>query len=226
MTIQAVATRSRLSVSTDRLRSGTLVRALERDFPQPIMESGEALGWSQPTSNISDRLILWLETDEWGQRENLADLRRIILNLCSVAKAVKFPLRPEIEWPIITRILENTETEVSPAFNELDEETVSFIERLSLREGVSWLQVAIPVFFSGADFEIELFSTEEDEEILAVRVYGSLSASAFRERRHALYKAMKDAGHGELYEVVSVFQRRTRGDGWQAISLYSALSAE
>jgi len=226
MTIQAVATHSRLSVSTDWLKSGALFRALERNFPQP-MESGEALEGLQ-TGNISNPLILWLEADEWGQRENWSELRHILLDLYSVAKTEKSFLdpEPEIDWSIVARILKDTGTEVSPAFNELNEETIEFVKRHSLQEGINWLQTAIPMFFLGADFEIELLSAEEEEDILGVRVYGSLSTSVFRERRHALCKAMKEAGHRRLYEVISIFQRRTRGYGWQAVSWYSALSAE
>ncbi|MBW2130397.1 MAG: hypothetical protein JRH13_13645 [Deltaproteobacteria bacterium] len=192
MTIQAVATHSRLSVSTDRLKSGALVRALERNFPQP-MESGEALEGLQ-TGNISNPLILWLEADEWGQRENWSELRHILLDLYSVAKTEKSFLdpEPEIDWSIVARILKDTGTEVSPAFNELNEETIEFVKRHSLQEGINWLQTAIPMFFFGADFEIELLpSEEEDEELLAVRIYGSLSASRFRELRHAMCKASK-----------------------------------
>jgi len=201
MTIQAVATRSRLSVSTDRLRSEALVRAPGRVFPQP-MKPGKASEWFQTTSNISDRLILWFEVDEWAQRENWADLRHVLLDLYAEAKAEKFfpGSEPEIDWPLVARILKGTETEVSPAFNELNEETIEFVKRHSLQEGINWLQVAVPTFFFGADFEIELLPAEEDEEILAVRVYGSLPTSSFREQRHALCKAMKEAGHRRLYE--------------------------
>jgi len=226
MTIQAVATRSRLSVSADWLKSGVPIRASERAFPQS-MKSGKALEGLQ-TDNISNPLILWLEVDEWGQREHWSDLRHILLDLYSVAKTEKFFLdpEPEIDWSIVARILKDTGTRVSPTFNELNGETLEFVKRHSLQEGINWLQTAIPTFFPGADFEIEIIPGEEEEDILGVRVYGSLSTPVFREIRHALCKAMKQAGHRKLYEVVSIFQRRTRGYGWQAVSWYSALSAE
>jgi hypothetical protein len=82
-------------------------------------------------------------------------------------------------------------------------------------------------FFPGADFEIELLPAEDGEEnMLALRIYGSLSASEFRERRHAMCRAMIEADHRRLYEIISMFQRRMRNDGWQAVSWYSSLSAE
>jgi hypothetical protein len=180
---------------------------------------------SSTESSLSKQFILSLRIgDEWEKKANWTELRNFIQKLRSLVRI--FPSTPEIEWPILAQFLEDSEMEVSPAFNELDDETLSFIERLSLWDGISWLQVAIPKFFFGADFEIEILPAEEEEDILGVRVYGSLSTSVFRERRHALCKAMKEAGHRRLYEVISIFQRRTRGYGWQAVSWYSALSAE
>lgn len=228
MTSQAIATPGRLSIPADHFKRRPFTGASADAFAHPTKAEEESTGLPTTGNILSDRLTLSLEIgDEWGKRENWAELRSIILNLRSLARASMFPLSPEIEWPIATPLLEDTETEISPAFNKLNEEAIEFVEQLSLREGVDWLQVAIPYFFSGADFEIELLPAEEEKEnMLAVRVYGSLSASEFRERRHAMCKALREAGHKRLYEVISIFQRRTRNDGWQAVSWYSSLSAE
>jgi len=80
-------------------------------------------------------------------------------------------------------------------------------------EGINWLQIAIPRFFFGADFEIEILPAEEEGDILGVRVYGSLPTSVFHKRRHALCKAMKEAGYRRLYDVISIFQRRIKQGG-------------
>ena len=107
----------------------------------------------------------------------------------------------------------------------VNEETEEYVEQFSLREGVNWLRRAVPKYFPAADFEIDLLPAEEGEEnMLALRVYSSLSASEFREKRHLVCKAMLDADYKNLYNVISIFQRRTRNYGRQALSWYSPFS--
>ncbi len=78
---------------------------------------------------------------------------------------------------------------------------------LVAKKEIHWLQTAVPKYFSGADFEIEILPAEGEEDILGVRVYSSLSMPAFHERKHALCKAMEKAGYKSLYETISIFQR-------------------
>ena len=122
--------------------------------------------------------------------------------------------------------LKDTKILVFPKRSILNGETEEFIEKYQLRNGINWLQTAIKDFFPDADYEIEILASEDGEEnMLALRVYGSLSASEFREQRHAICKAMISAGHKNIFEVISIFQRRMRNDGRKAISCYSLLVA-
>jgi hypothetical protein len=230
-------TSEHLSFPADRLKRMSFTGAPPNILPsaRPIGAGDEAIDLPM-TGNFSSYSLppLLLEIgDEWGHQTNLAEVRNIILNHSSGyfsalgSLASMFSIRPEMEWSIMTRLLEVTENEIFPACNKLSEETMEFIEQRRLREGVAWLKIATPYFFPGTDFEIELLPAEDGEEnMLALRIYGSLSVSEFRERRHAMCKAMTEADHRRLYEIISIFQRRTRNDGWQAVSWYSSLSAE
>lgn len=229
-------TSEHLSFPADRLKRMSSTGAPPNILPsaRPIRAGDEAIDLPMTGNIFSYSLPLLLEIgDEWGHQTNLAEARNIILNHSSGdssalgSLASMFSVRPEMEWPIVTRLLEVTENEIFPACNKLSEETIKFIEQRRLREGVAWLKIATPDFFPGTDFEIELLPAEVGEEnMLALRMYGSLSASEFRERRHAMCGAMIEADHRRLYEIISIFQRRTRNDGWQAVSWYSSLSAE
>jgi hypothetical protein len=229
-------TSEHISFPADRLKRMSSTGAPPNILPsaRSIGAEDEAIDLSM-TGNFSPcSLPLLLEIgDEWGHQTNLAEARNIILNHSSGGSSAldslagMFSVRPEVEWPIVTRLLEVTENEIFPACNKLSEETIEFIEQHRLREGVAWLKIATPDFFPGADFEIELLPAEDGEEnMLALRIYGSLSVSEFRERRHAMCRAMIEADHRRLYEIISIFQRRTRNDEWQAVSWYSSLSAE
>lgn len=229
-------TSEHISFPADRLKRMSSTGAPPNILPsaRPIRAGDEAIDLPM-TGNVSSySLPLLLEIgDEWGHQTNLAEVRNIILNHSSGGSSAlsslagMFSVRPEMEWPIVTRLLEVTETEIFPACNKLSEETIEFIEQHRLRKGVAWLKIATPDFFPGTDFEIELLPAEDGEEnMLALRIYGSLSASEFRERRHTMCRAMIEADHRRLYEIISIFQRRTRNDGCQAVSWYSSLSAE
>jgi len=229
-------TSEHLSFPADRLKRIPFTGALPNilSSARPVEAGDEAIDLPM-TGNFSPySLPLLLEFgDEWGHQINLAEARNIILNHSSGGSSAlgslagMFSVRPEMEWPIVTRLLEVTENEIFPACNKLSEETIGFIEQHHLREDVAWLKIATPDFFPGADFEIELLPAEDGEEnMLALRIYGSLSAYEFRERRHAMCRAMTEADHRRLYETISIFQRRTHNDEWQAVSWYSSLSAE
>ena len=228
MTSQAMATSSRLSIiPVERFKREPFVEAKGDFFVHLIERENESARLPVTESFLSKQFTLSLKIgDEWEKKANWTELRNFIQKLRSLVRI--FPSTPEIEWPILAQLLDDTGTEISPACNQLNEETIEFIEERHLREGVDWLQIAIPYFFPGADFEIELLPAEDDgeENMLAVRVYGSLSASEFRRRRHAMCKALIEAGHRRLYEIISIFQRRFHGDGWQAVSWYSSLSTE
>lgn len=131
-----------------------------------------------------------------------------------------------MEWAVTPGFFKITGNEIFPMHNILNEDTVTFIKQYRLQQSIAWLFTAVSNFFPGADYEIELLPGENEEEnLLALRVYGSLSTSVFRERRHALCKSMIESGHSNLYEVISIFQRRMRNDGREAISWYSSLVA-
>ena len=122
---------------------------------------------------------------------------------------------------------ERTDSAPTPAFKQLDEETMQFLIERDLTAGVAWLQTATPRFFDGTDFEINLLLTEDGEEnLLALKVYGAFSSSEFRGRMHRICEAMLAANHRRLYEFIGIFQRRVTGSGRKAFSEYSSLSAE
>jgi len=132
----------------------------------------------------------------------------------------------EIELVAKNKFLNATENFVFPAHNILDDDTKIFIEHRQLSADMGWLQTAVSCFFPGTDFELELLPADEEEEnLLALRVYCSLSSSDFRKKRHAICKAMLEAGHENLFRVISIFQRRMHFDGREAFSWYSSLSA-
>jgi len=222
MAIQTVANHSSFSVI-----NMTKIPKFVEDHLSTVKQAMNELEESLFKPNAISNVILRLEKDEWWQQESWNGLRDIIISYLSfVLKGEKSGICLEVDWSAIAPMDEIAGTEISLPIIELDEKTLDFVERFSLQEGVSWLLVTVPEYFNGADFEIELIDAEEDEEILAVRVYGTLSASEFSERRHLLCKAMKEAGHRRLYEIISIFQRRTHGDGWETISWYSSLSEE
>lgn len=203
-------------------------------YPDLIIE-GDETEESPMTNDIPPILPpLLLEVgNEWDRRASLAEASNIIQNILSCNSSFLnslkgiFPIQHSIEWAVVTQPLEVTDTEIFPIVNKLSEETIEFIEQHHLREGVDWLQIVTPDIFPGVNFEIELLSGEDEEEnMLALRVYGSFSNSDFRERRHAMCRAMRENDHRNLYDVISIFQRRICIDGRQLVSWYSSLAAE
>ncbi len=166
--------------------------------------------------------------DPWLCKVDLAEAKNIILNFNAGRQrmAKPFTLR-RLEWPLRYALLDLTDLDLAPVFNKLDEETAQFVVEHDLASGVAWVQAAMPRFFDGADFEIELLPADDEEDnLLGLKVYGWFNSSEFRKRRHAMCEAMLLADHRSFYEVISIFQRRVTGSGWQAFSCYSALSAE
>jgi len=130
----------------------------------------------------------------------------------------------QIEWPNESNLLRSTEIDFSASLNVLDDETEAYIQRLQLTDAVAWLQERVLAFFPGTEYEIGVLPAEDGEDaLLALRVYGAMAAAEFREKRHAISQAMLDAGHRGLYEVISIFQRRTQTSGLQVLSYYCAV---
>jgi hypothetical protein len=140
--------------------------------------------------------------------------------------AGELPPLVRIEWPSQTNLVKRTEIDYSAPLDVLDDETEEYIQRLRLTDAVAWLQPRVSAFFPGLEYEISVLPAEDGEEgMLALRVYGAMSAAEFREQRHAICQAMLDAGHRGLYDVISVFQRRMRTSGRQVLYRYSSVLA-
>ena len=76
------------------------------------------------------------------------------------------------------------------------------------QSSLSWLQDAIPRFFSTNNFEIETCIPENGEDVILVRVYSSLLSSEFRKQRRELFKEMKNEGYDYLNIIICVYQKR------------------
>jgi len=172
------------------------------------------------------KLVLQLG-EEWCGWANLANAIQIVRRRADAALLIGEGLfLNQIEWPSQTNLVRSTELDFSAAINVLDDETEAYIQRLQLRDAVAWLQATVPAFFPGTEYEIGVLPAEDGEDaILALRVYGAMSAAAFREKRHAICQAMLDEGHRGLYEVISIFQRKAQASGRQVFSHYSAVLA-
>jgi len=120
-----------------------------------------------------------------------------------------------------------TEIDISFSCRIADSETAIFIQRNNLSNAIKWLKIVVPHYFPDTNCEIAIIpSGDEDTEVLALRVYGSMQVSQFREQRHLLLTAIKDAGHKKLYDIISIFQRRIEKNEWQRVSCDSyALAA-
>lgn len=131
------------------------------------------------------------------------------------------------EWTAENQVATNTDPITVPLIAKLNEETKELIEKRRLGDGVNWLWKVAPGFFYGADFDLEVLSGEDEEDtVLALKVYGSLSASEFSNQNHALCDAMRETGYNTLYEVISIFQRRIHRYERQAISFDGTLFAD
>jgi hypothetical protein len=170
----------------------------------------------------------WLLDDPWFRKVDLNEVKDIILNFRSVVPcSMKAYIPARIEWSLKPISLEMTKFDLGASFNPLTEEAIDFILEHRLQEGVTWLQTAAPKFFPGANFEIDILPSEDDESnLIALRVYSSFPVREFRKRRHLICEAMLEAGYKHLYEMIIIFQRRVRGGGWQAFSWYSTISEE
>jgi len=193
------------------------------ESPWPAF-GAEAPGARQLPPSELPKLVLRLE-EKWCGWVNLTNAIQIVRRRAEATLpmgVVPFPV--QIEWPSEINLARSTEIDFSAALNALDDETEAYIQRLQLRDAVAWLQATVPAFFPGTEYEIGVLPADDGEEaMLAVRVYGAMSAVAFREKRHAICQAMLDAGHRGLYGVVSIFQRRTQASGRQVLSYYSAV---
>lgn len=113
----------------------------------------------------------------------------------------------------------------SPFFYPYAEDIKVFMANNDLQESVTWLREAASVFFTDSDFEIELLPSEDDESnSIALKVYGAFPVREFRKLRHLICEAMLNANHKPLYEIISIFQRRLRGNGRQEFSNYGDIS--
>jgi hypothetical protein len=132
-----------------------------------------------------------------------------------------------VEWPTQVNVPGSASLRPAPAIR-MSDTALAFAVSHDLLESLRWLKTAVPQFFVGADFEIDLLQAQEDDEddMISLRVYAAFEMSEFRENRHRICRAMLDAGHKSLSEVISIFQRRTRGRGWQELSWYGTASQE
>ena len=191
--------------------------------PWPVFGSEVSVTRRLPGTGLP-KLVLHMG-EEWCRWVNLANAIQIVRRREEDALPMGgVVLSAQIEWPSETNLVRSTEIDFSAAFNVIDDETEAYIQRLQLRDAVAWLQDRVLAFFPGTEYEIGVLPAEDGEDaMLALRVYGAMSAAEFREKRHAICQAMLDAGHRGLYEVISIFQRRTQASGWQVLSYYSAV---
>jgi len=169
---------------------------------------------------------LFLEMgEEWCGWVNAANAVQIVRRRAEATMLKgEFLFLNQIEWPNESNLLRSTEIDFSASLNVLDDETEAYIQRLQLTDAVAWLQERVLAFFPGTEYEIGVLPAEDGEDaLLALRVYGAMAAAEFREKRHAISQAMLDAGHRGLYEVISIFQRRTQTSGLQVLSYYCAV---
>ena len=228
------ATSIGVSFPTNRLkRELQCKRFLEQDIfaaTPPSDAAKVSQRYSEPHTSraLSSLPPFVLKMDNpWLRRINLSEARNIIFSFENIAVSVEFAESVRLEWPLEIQCAEMTGTDFVPAYNKLNEETAEFVRQRGLRESVDWLRMAMLIFFPAAGFEIDLLPAEDGEEnMLALRVYDSLPVSEFRKQRHAMCKVMLETGHEDLYKIISIFQRRMRGNGWQVLSWYSSLSAE
>ncbi len=208
-----------MAATARTLPSGQLSVALVQPEPD---DDGITQGAAPPCS------LVWELADPWVSKPDLNEAKNVILSSRNAPRRTgKGCASVPIEWPQRIFHLEATEFDLGPAFAPLTEGTADFIQDRELQESILWLQAAAPGFFLGASFEIDLLPDEDPEDdLLALRVHSSFDTADFRERRHQLSEAMLEADQKALYEILSVFQRRVHGSGWQAFSSYSALSAE
>ena len=174
-----------------------------------------------------DRLIWKMENPWLGEANRPETQNRFSTSSATIGHCIaEISVSPPMAWSRPTAVFQLKKASV-PSRTSLDEETVEFVRQHGLQVGIAWLQEALSDFFPGMDFEIAVLPAEDGEEsMLALRIYGSLSALEFRERRHAMCEVMRAAGHNNLYGIISIFQRRSRGSGWQAFSWHSSLLAE
>jgi hypothetical protein len=178
-------------------------------------------------SYLSPLPLVLQVNNPWLRKVRLNEARYIILSFAQTLPQSPQEANIIVEWPYVMPFAELTDMDLAPAYNKMDEGTVRFIEQMRLGEGIEWLQAVISLYFPGADYEITaLLSEDEEERMLGVKIYGSLSAMEFRAQRHAICRAMLAAGHNNLFDVVGIFQRRVPRGGSQVISWYSSLSTE
>jgi hypothetical protein len=191
--------------------------------------------YAKETINTPDRafglgeIVMVPEMDDvWRRMTDLEEVWKIIQR--NAGKRSHLGMTGQfvrVDWPAKTLLVERTESDFLPTYNNLDEETAEYVQRLRLREGIAWLHTAVPSFFPCADFEISVLPAEDGEDrMLALKIYDALPVAGFHEKRHAICKAMLKAGHKHLYDVISIFQRRVSAGGRQALSWYCKVSAE
>ena len=211
--------------SCERIGLSRAWNAQDTGSAWPVFGAEAPVARRLPPSELPKLVLRLGEKEKWCGRVNLANAIQIVRRSAEATLPRGDVLfLKQIEWPSTTDLVRRTEIDFSVALNVLDDETEVYIQRLELRNAVAWLQSSVSAFFPGTEYEIGVLPAEDGEDaMLALRVYGAMSAPDFREKRHAICRAMLDAGHRGLYDVISIFQRRTQTSGRQVFSYYCAV---
>jgi hypothetical protein len=195
---------------------------------QELMGTASKEIWPSVSANAYvDRLnpviVEMVDPDPWFRAVDIGEAGTIILSFPH--KRVSIGQRFRVEWPAFARFFMSTKLQSLGLFSKIEDDAADFVEQHELRASFTWLQSAAPRFFPAADFGVSVVSAENDEErLLALCIYDCLNPVEFRQRRHALCRAMQEMGHRTLYRLTSIFQRRGPGHGRPIVSWYSSLS--
>ena len=74
-----------------------------------------------------------------------------------------------------------------------------FIGENGWERGIAWLEDKVDNFFPDCETKLVVVTGGDDPEVLALELTGSMPASRFRDAMHSFGKAMRIAGHRDLY---------------------------
>lgn len=129
------------------------------------------------------------------------------------------------EWPSSTEPISQKELDAVSNLKKLDQDTIEFIGNKNLWEAITWLQKSMNRFFPDYEYEIELMPRDiEEDNMIGLRIFGSLSSTEFRDRRHKICEEMLKADHKDLYDIIGIFQRRIKENGLPKFSYFCPVS--